>query len=283
MADEQMTPGSKKKFLADTQFVPPEPSLKGWLGYGRAYVRNNRNWVIVMVVLLVLGFIAWNIRVQLIDELSILSDQAAVSDYIQSFGILGPLVLGVGHYIQVIIAFIPGHVFVLAAGYVYGFVPGLILNMFFVVSASQFAFFLAKKAGRPLVGKLVDRATLDKWENIANERGITFFTIAFVLPVFPTDAMNFVAGLSGMDGRKFLIANFFGRLPSVAAITYIGAYGIEFSSLSWAILTVVVVLVYVVGRFTILKIERQHEVINPAPLEIETEESQGLGADKLMD
>jgi uncharacterized membrane protein YdjX (TVP38/TMEM64 family) len=162
---------------------------------------------------------------------------------------------------------------VLAAGYVYGFVPGLLLNMLFVVTASQFAFFLAKKAGRPLVGKLVDRATLDKWENIANERGITFFTIAFILPVFPTDAMNFVAGLSGMDGRKFLIANFFGRLPGVAAITYIGAYGVEFTNLSWSILTVVVVLVYVLGRFTILKIERQHEVSNPAHVEIEAEKS----------
>jgi len=78
----------------------------------------------------------------------------------------------------------------------------LALNMLFVVSASQLAFYLAKIAGRPLVGKLVDTKTLDKWEAIANKRGITFFTIAFVLPVFPTDAMNFVAGLSGMDGRK---------------------------------------------------------------------------------
>lgn len=257
-----MTTSNEKKYLAPTQIVPPDPSLKGWISYGRDYVRQNRNWVIAVVVLIIVGMAAWHIRSQLLNSLSILSDQEAVSTYIQSFGILSPLALGLGHYLQVIIAFIPGHVFVLAAGYVYGFIGGVILNMIFVVTASQFGFYLAKKAGRPLVGKLVDAPTLDKWESIANKRGITFFTIAFILPMFPTDAMNFVAGLSGMDGRKFLIANFFGRLPGVAAITYIGAFGVEFTSRSWTILTVVVVLIYVIGRLTILQIERQHAQTN---------------------
>lgn len=253
-----MTQTNEKEYLAPNQFVPPKNSLRGWFSYGREYIRNNRNWVIAIVVLIFLGLIVWNVRIQLLDRLAILSDQEAVSTYIQSFGILSPLILGISHYLQVIIAFIPGHVFVLAAGYIYGFFPGLVLNMLFVVTASQFAFFLAKKLGRPLVGKLVDAQTLDKWENIANKRGLTFFTIAFILPAFPTDAMNFVAGLSGMDGRKFLIANFFGRLPGVAAITYIGAYGVEFSNTAWAVLIVVVVLVYVLGRYTIMQIERQH-------------------------
>lgn len=262
-----MTTHNEKKYMAPTQFVPPDPSAKGWISYGREYVRKNRNWVIAVVILLLLGGIAWQIRTQLLDSLSILSDQEAVSAYIQSFGILSPLVLGLSHFLQVIIAFIPGHVFVLAAGYVYGFIAGVILNMIFVVSASQFGFFLAKKAGRPLVGKLVDAPTLDKWESIANKRGITFFTIAFILPVFPTDAMNFVAGLSGMNGRKFLIANFFGRLPGVVAITYIGAYGVEFTNRSWTILTVVIVLIYVIGRLTILKIERQHTQTNQTSLD----------------
>jgi len=49
-------------------------------------------------------------------------------------------------------------------------------------------------------------------------------------------------------------------LPSVAAMTFIGAYGIEFSNTAWAILIIVVILVYVIGRYIILQIERQHEI-----------------------
>lgn len=220
--------------------------------------RKYRGVLVAAIILTLLGLLGWHFQQQTLAAFSILQDQEAVSAYIQGFGILGPLVLGISHYLQVIIAFIPGHVFVLAGGYLYGFLPGLALNMLFVVTASQFAFFLAKKAGRPLVGKFVDAPTLDKWQAIADKRGITFFTIAFILPVFPSDAMNFVAGLSGMDGRKFLIANFFGRLPSVVLMSFIGAYGLEFSNTVRGLLVVAVVLVYVVGRYVILQIERQH-------------------------
>lgn len=257
-----MTQGNENEVVVQPGIMPLMTTMKTWWRHGRNWARENRkplrNWAVALLILGALGLLAWQLRNQLLARLLILSDQEMVSAYIQSFGLLSPLALGVGQYLQVIIAFIPGHVFVLAGGYVYGFGLGLVLNMLFVVTASQLAFFLAKKAGRPLVGKFVDAKTLDKWQAIADNRGITFFTIAFILPVFPSDAMNFVAGLSGMSGRKFLIANFFGRLPSVTTMSFIGAYGIEFSNTAWGILLAVVVMVYVVGRYTILQIERQH-------------------------
>ncbi len=258
-----MTQRNKNELITPLSFITATGRL--WQN-GRDAMRRYRTAVITVTVLLILSIAGWHFQRQLLRAFTILSDQTAVSAYIQSFGLLGPLVLGVGHYLQVIIAFIPGHVFVLAGGYVYGFLLGLILNMLFVVTASQFAFFLAKKAGRPLVGKLVDTPTLDKWQAIADKRGITFFTIAFILPVFPSDAMNFVAGLSGMSGRKFLIANFFGRLPSVTLMSFIGAYGLEFSNTISALLVTIIVLVYIIGRYVILQIERQHSspVYHPA-------------------
>lgn len=232
--------------------------------HGRIRSSSYRQGLLAAAVLFLLLTAVWYWRHPLQTALATLSDQDTVSHYIQSFGLLGPLALGIGHYIQVIIAFIPGHVFVLAGGYLYGFIAGLVLNMLFVVSASQLGYFMAKQAGRPLVGKFVDTATLNKWEAIANEQGILFFTIAFMLPVFPSDAMNFVAGLSGISGKKFLIANFFGRLPSVALMSFIGAYGLEISNTAWAILIVVTIFVYAVGRYVILQIERKHGR-RPAP------------------
>lgn len=259
-----MRPPNENEYPIQSGSLPGTTGDRLWAS-GSDLLRKYRGTLVVVVILLLLGLLGWHFQKQTLAAFAILQDQEAVSAYIQSFGMLGPLVLGLSHYLQVIIAFIPGHVFVLAGGYVYGFLPGLVLNMIFVVTASQIGFFLAKKAGRPLVGKLVDAPTLDKWQAIADKRGITFFTIAFILPVFPSDAMNFVAGLAGMDGRKFLIANFFGRLPSVTLLSFIGAYGLEFSNTMRSLLVVVVVLVYVIGRYVILQIERQHahEVYRP--------------------
>ena len=233
-------------------------------------LRNGRfptiTWkhIAIVGVLLLLGVAAWMLQSQIMETFTILSDQEAVSAYIQSYGPLGPLVLFFFHLLQVIIAFIPGHVFVVAGGYVYGLFWGIFLNILFVVIASQIAFIMAQKAGRPIVNRFVDAATVDKWTVIADKKGFLFFTIAFVLPVFPTDAMNFVAGLSGMSGWKFLAASALGRFPSIVLLTLVGSHGIEFSNSTWFILAILVATVYIVGRITILRIEREHTPVNSA-------------------
>lgn len=221
-------------------------------------INKHRGALAVAAILLVLGLAGWHFQKQALAAFSFLQDQEMVSAYIQQFGVFGPLVLALSQYLQVIFAFIPGHIFVLAGGYVYDFLPGLALNMLFVVTASQLAFYVAKKAGRPLVGKFIDAPTLDKWQTIADKRGIAFFTIAFILPIFPSDTMNYVGGLSGMDGNKFFIANFFGRLPGVTLLTLIGAYGLEVPDSAWWFLGAGVVLVYLIGRYVVSLFERQY-------------------------
>lgn len=208
--------------------------------------------------LVTLALLTVLLRQSMSEWFTVLSDQTAVSSYVQSFGVLAPLVLAFFQVLQVIVAFIPGHVFVIAGGYIYGLAWGLLFNVVCVVSASQLGFLLARWAGRPIVHKLAAPETIEKWEAIAEQQGFMFFTIAFILPVFPTDIMNFVAGLTGISSRKFLAANFLGRLPSVTLLTLIGAYGLELSKGTWLLLALLVTAVYIAGRFAILRIEKKH-------------------------
>ncbi|MCA9944852.1 MAG: TVP38/TMEM64 family protein [Anaerolineales bacterium] len=218
---------------------------------------SNKRWLL-FGSLLALALLTWLLRESLSQWLTVLSDQEFVSNYVQSFGALAPLVLAFLQVLQVIVAFIPGHVFVIAGGYIYGLPWGLVFNIVCVVSASQMGFLLARWAGRPIVHRLAPRETIEKWETIAEKQGFLFFTIAFVLPVFPTDIMNFVAGLSGISPRKFLAANFLGRFPSVLLLTLIGSHGLELSNLTWALLALLVTAVYVSGRFAIVRIEKKY-------------------------
>jgi uncharacterized membrane protein YdjX (TVP38/TMEM64 family) len=221
---------------------------------------SQARWFLASTILLAGFVVAFWLGRQPIEELwDLLSDQDTVSAYLQSFGAWGPLVLAAVQFLQVMIVVIPGHVFLIAAGYVFGFVRGFIMNLAYVVTASQIAFLLARWAGRPLVERLVPEDVLDRWYKIGKERGFVFFTIAFLLPVFPTDMMNFVAGLTGISTTRFLAANFLGRLPSVIMLTLIGSHGLELSPLAWGIMGVVVASLYVGGRYTILKIERRYK------------------------
>jgi uncharacterized membrane protein YdjX (TVP38/TMEM64 family) len=244
---DQKTKPQKQRAIAPT-YNPPPPLLMN---------STTKRWLLAGSVV-ALAVLTWLLRQSLLEWLTILSDQAFVSNYVQSYGALAPLVLALLQVLQVIVAFIPGHVFVIAGGYIYGMPGGLLFNIVCVVAASQLAFLLARWAGRPLVHRLADQATIDKWEAIAEERGFLFFTIAFVLPVFPTDLMNFVAGLTGISSRKFLAANFLGRFPSVLVLTLIGSHGLELSNMAWALLALGVTAVYIIGRFAILRIEQKY-------------------------
>ena len=201
----------------------------------------------------------WVFRQPVWDLLSLVGDQQGVSNYLKGFGLWGPLVLALVQLIQILVAVIPGHVFLIAAGYVYGFPLGLLLNVVYIVAASQFSFSLARWAGRPFISHLVSKELLEKWYIIGEKQGFLFFTIAFVLPVFPTDVMNFVAGLSGISSRKFLAANFLGRLPSAIILTLIGSHGLQFPPYAWAAILLLAVVVYVSGRIVIGRIERRYE------------------------
>jgi len=221
--------------------------------------RSNRRlfWSIFSILLFalitLLVWIWWD-QVQVL--ITFVSDQEAFGAYLQSFGIWGPIVLFGAQMLQVFFAFIPGHVVLIAAGYVYGFPLGLFFNITFTVVASQLAYLFARWAGRPLVYRLADRETVDYWERIANQKGVLFFTISFLLPVFPSDAMNFVAGLSGIDSRRFLLANFLGRVPSAIILTLIGAYGLEFNNIAWGMVIFSFVILFVAGHYIVNRIKR---------------------------
>lgn len=212
----------------------------------------------VTIVSIILFWGLWTMRQPIMELLAMVGDQEAVSSYLQSFGAWGPLVLALVQLVQILAAVIPGHVFLVAAGYVYGFPVGFLLNIVYIVAASQLAFLVARWAGRPLVSRLVPDDKLEHWYRIGEKQGFAFFTISFLLPVFPTDVMNFVAGLSGISSRKFLAANFLGRLPGALILTLIGSHGLQWPPLAWGILFVVATAVYIVGRAVMRRLEAQH-------------------------
>ena len=222
-----------------------------------------RRWTFIITGALLTAVVMYIFRGPIWQMISLVGDQEAVSEYLKSYGVWGPLVLAAAQLIQVLVAFIPGHVFLVAAGYVYGFWPALILNMVCIVAASQLGFALARWMGRPLVERLVDKDILDRWYRIGEKQGFLFFSIAFVLPAFPTDAMNYVGGLSGISGVKFLAASILGRLPSAIMLTMIGAYGLEFGRATWLWIGLLAVTVLVIGRIIVARIEARHATADP--------------------
>ena len=207
--------------------------------------KTNRPLVLKgLAAVVVLSLAIWY-RQPLMNVAALIQNQDAIIAYLNEFGPLAPLLLSTALVLQVFVAAIPGHVLILGGGYVYGFWAILAICLVTTVGASQLAFLLAKWAGRPLVERMAPRQVLDKWNGAAEENGMVFFMFAFMLPVFPADVLNYVAGLSSLSGRRFFVANFFGRLPGLILLCVLGANGLAMTPQLFMVITAVGLLMFV--------------------------------------
>lgn len=184
------------------------------------------------------------------DYMKIITDQESVSEYLQSFGILGPVVLFCLLIAQVFIAIIPGHALMVTAGYVYGML-GLVIVIVSTILGSEIAFFIARRYGRDLIYKLASQKTIDKWDKAAHNQGILFYFFSFLLPIFPNDLMCYVAGLATISPKKFLIANVLGRTCTAVIVTMIGMYGLN--PPVWFLVTLAIAVIALFAGWTIYR------------------------------
>ncbi|MCB8922355.1 MAG: TVP38/TMEM64 family protein [Ardenticatenaceae bacterium] len=190
----------------------------------------------------------WWLREPLIAILQVVRDREAVAAYLQQFGLLAPLLLSIVLVLQVIVAAIPGHALMIGGGYVYNFAFAFSISLAATVLGSQLAFLLARWAGRPLVERLAPVNLLNKWYDMSAQKGMLFFMFAFMLPIFPSDVMNYVAGLSSLSPRRFFIANLLGRFPGVMLMTAIGAYGFQLSLGVWIGIAIATIIMFIAWR-----------------------------------
>src|SRR3990172_2340926 len=187
----------------------------------------KRKWVLAVVILLAISIIVWYQRDQLSALLTFMGDREAFTEYIHTYGLLGPLVLATLQVAQILIALLPGDLFFFSAGYVYGLPMGFVLNLSVTTGAGLLAFLIARRWGRPVVDRLASARVIGRWDGAARRHGFVFFLMSFMLPIFPTDTMNYVAGLSPIPWPQFALASLLGRAPMVFLYTLLGAHSTD--------------------------------------------------------
>ncbi|MDH3943616.1 MAG: VTT domain-containing protein [Anaerolineae bacterium] len=217
-------------------------------------------WLRIILAALVLLSL-WLAREQLQSFSRFILDQDRVTAYISSWGILGPFVLWVLNFLQVIIAILPGHAIAIAAGYFYGLPIGFFILYSSTIIAGQLAFALARRYGRPLVVYFIPSKYLDRWDASSERHGFWFYFIGLLVPVFPTDVLTFIAGLSMLSTPKFILANLIGRFPYLLLMALFGSHGVDFLSqglplLTWIIILLILIALAYSWRYLIPRISR---------------------------
>lgn len=144
-------------------------------------------------------------------------------DYIQSFGVLGWLVLLGIQVLQVFIALIPGELVESAAGFAFGPLTGTLICYLGIAIATVSVFLLTRKIGIKLVEVFVSREKINQLRFLNTEaKRNTLFFLLFFIPGTPKDLFTYFAGLTDIKLGTFLAISLVARIPSVLSSTFGG-------------------------------------------------------------
>ena len=152
-------------------------------------------------------------------------DPAMLDAWLASFGVLGPLVYVILYAIGTV-AFVPGSLFALAGGVLFGPVWGSVLNLAGATLGASLAFLTARylagdwalrKAGGSLK-KLVSGVEAEGWRFVAFVR---------LVPLFPFNLTNYAFGLTRIGFLPYVVTSLICMAPGAIAYTWLGYAGRE--------------------------------------------------------
>lgn len=152
--------------------------------------------------------------------------------------------------LQVVAAPIPGEVTGFVGGMFFGAASGILYSTIGLTIGSWIAFLLARLAGRPLVEKVVNAETINKYDYVMKHKGLFLAFLMFLIPGFPKDILCYLLGLGHMGQREFLLVSTSGRLLGTTLLTLggtffrAGHYGALFTLVGFSLLLILLTMIY---------------------------------------
>ncbi|HLC70869.1 MAG TPA: TVP38/TMEM64 family protein, partial [Candidatus Nanoarchaeia archaeon] len=177
-----------------------------------------------------------------------------VREYLLELGNWGYLVYVILFLLSIPLP-IPSTPVAIAGGYVFGIIVGTALTILAALIGASIAFYLIRYYGEPLLEKVVSKHHIEHFMHIFKKRGINGAILAYAIPVFPSDSINFMLGLSKIRYHTFLLVVIIGSLPRYVLIT---SFGQELlTGFTWkTIIVPILVAVYLLTAIFREKIKR---------------------------
>lgn len=177
-------------------------------------------------------------------------DAEPFRDWVDSFGLLGPLVFIVVMALSVLFAPVPNAPIFMAAGLAWGPVLGTAYCMAGLTLGSAVAFGVARRFGRRHLPRLIGVKLAERLDSLVLEMGGRVVFWARMIPAVNFDWISFAAGMTAIPFRVFIVYSVLGMLfPTAVAVVAGDGLGRDFrvtlaAGAAWVAVVVVSAAVY---------------------------------------
>ncbi len=150
-------------------------------------------------------------------------DMTLLRQTIAEAGIWGYL-LYILLFIFASLCFLPGSVFVIVGGLVFGPLYGTLLSLIAATMASGITFLMSRFLGRNyLVKRFGDNSLFHRIEQGIDHYGIDFLIFTRLVPIFPYNIQGYAYGLTAIRFRTFILISAITMLPGTLIYSYMAS------------------------------------------------------------
>ena len=121
------------------------------------------------------------------------------------------------------LCFVPGisMAFIILINTLYGSLwQSFTISLVGVFASSAIMYLIGKFGGRKIVEKMIGKQDCESASNLLNNKGIAYFPVMMLFPIFPDDALIMIAGTLNMSLKWFIPSIVVGRGIGVATIVF---------------------------------------------------------------
>jgi len=177
-------------------------------------------------------------------------------EFLHSFGSAGFLVYVLIQTIQVIVLVIPGDLFSICGGFIYGIPLGFTLTFLGLMLGTVIVFYISRIFGYYLISSFISKEKIEKMSAVLNStKGTIGMFILFIIPFLPKDIMIYIAGLTPVKAYKLFIIYGLSRIPGTLVWVSVGANTYEKDYLGLGITIAILLILFVLAWF----VSRKHQ------------------------
>jgi len=141
---------------------------------------------------------------------------------------------------------LPSTPIALAGGYVYGVAVGTVLALLAALAGSLISFCLVRRLGKSFLERLVAKHHIIHLRHIFKKRGLSAVLVSYALPIFPSDAVSLILGLTPIRVGTFIWVFILGNIPRYLITSSLGQdlySGISLKTVLFLLLAAIFILI----------------------------------------